>query len=122
MYRSRIVIYCSGSYGTEVEAEEVEAPYRPAWVGIVRQLSIATALQYAIAGAFLISLLVPIPRSPLRGLVLIVGLASIVARILIRCPRCRARWPSSSDADGLRKPCASCGLRWGQEDNLPDGD
>jgi hypothetical protein len=115
-----VAISSKGSYGAGVQPEEFDAPYRLGWVGIVRQLSIATALRYAVPAALLVSLVAPLARAPLRGLAVLLGGAALGAQILIRCPRCRALWPSSSDSDGQRKPCARCKLRWGQEDNLPD--
>jgi len=93
---------------------------RRAWVRIVRQLQFATALSFAVAAAAMMSLFGGLSWSPLRWVTIVTLLLSLAARILIRCPRCRALWPSGSDADGLRKRCSRCGLRWGQEDNLPD--
>lgn len=105
-----------------MEPVDFEEPYRAAWVRIVRQLTIANVLQYAVVAAFLVSFAVPVIKGPLRSISIAVILVSLAARIVIRCPRCRALWPSGSDAEGQRKPCSRCALRWGQEDNLPDAD
>jgi len=119
---SAIYISAQGSYGAGVEPVDFEEPYRAAWVRIVRQLTIANVLQYAVVAAFLVSFAVPVIKGPLRSISIVVILVSLAARIVIRCPRCRALWPSGSDAEGQRKPCSRCALRWGQEDNLPDAD
>lgn len=94
--------------------------YRPAWVAIFRQQSIAKALHFAFFGALGLSLLGLVPRPPARGVALFLLLVSIAAHVVIRCPRCRAWWRLGTDDDGQRKPCARCGLRWGQEDETPE--
>lgn len=99
-----------------MEPVAVEAPYRAAWIGIVRQLTIATALRFAVAAALLASFFGLVPHAPLRFAALAMAAVSLIAQIMIRCPRCRARWPLGSDDDGQRKPCKQCRLRWGQEE------
>lgn len=102
-----------------MEPVAVEAPYRAAWVGIHRQFATATALRYGVVAALLASLLGVVPRAPLRFVALAIAAVSLLAQIMIRCPRCRALWPLRSDDDGRRKPCKQCRLRWGQEEEDP---
>jgi hypothetical protein len=103
-----------------VELEDAYSRYRPAWIAVFRQQAIAKALRYAVLAAVLFSLLGLVPRPPMQFLALTLALVSLAAHVVIRCPRCRAWWPLGSDDDGQRKPCARCGLRWGQEDELPE--
>jgi hypothetical protein len=102
-----------------MEPVGLETPYRAAWVSIHRQFAIANALRYGVVVAVLASLLGLVPRAPLHFAALTIAAVSLLAQIMIRCPRCRARWPLGSDDDGQRKPCKQCGLRWGQEEEDP---
>jgi len=103
-----------------VEIEDAYTRYRAAWIAVFRQQAIAKALRYAVLAAVLSSLLGLVPRLPTQFLALTLALVSLAAQLMIRCPRCRAWWPLGSDDAGQRKPCAQCGLRWGQEDELPE--
>lgn len=103
-----------------MDLDDAYTQYRAAWIAILRQQSFAKALRYAAVAAFSLSLFGLIPRPPTQLLALGIVLVSLAAQVVIRCPRCRAWWPLGSDDDGQRKPCARCGLRWGQEDELPD--
>ena len=102
-----------------MEIEDPYTRYRAAWIAVFRQQAIAKALRYAVLAAVLLSLVGLVPRPPAQFLALGLALVSLAAHMVIRCPRCRAWWPLGSDDDGQRKPCAQCGLRWGQEDELP---
>jgi|GEM_PF-2746342 len=102
-----------------MEPVGLDAPYRAAWVGIFRQFTIATTLRYVVAAALLASFFGFLPPAPLRFAALVTAVISLAAQALIRCPRCRAFWPLSSDDDGQRRPCKRCRLRWGQEEDDP---
>ena len=99
-----------------MEPAGLQAPYRAAWLRIFRQFSVAGALRYPVLAAAVASLMGWLPHPSVR--LFIVGglLAAMAARILISCPRCHARWPMGTDDGGQRRPCARCGLRWGQEE------
>jgi len=113
--------YLRSEVPAAVEIEHAYTRYRPSWIAIFRQKSIATAFRYAVFAAIALSLLGVVPRPPTQFLALALALISLAAHIVIRCPRCRAWWPLGSEDDGQRKPCAQCGLRWGQEDESPEG-
>lgn len=102
--------------------EDVYTRYRPAWIAILRRQSFAKALRYIVVAALVLSALDLVPRPPLQLLALVLAVVSVGTQVLIRCPRCHAAWPLGSDDDGQRKPCARCGLRWGQEDDVPNVD
>jgi hypothetical protein len=102
-----------------MEPVAVQAPYRAAWIRVFRQFSFATGLRYAVVAALVASAFGFVPRAPLRFAALAMAAVSLITQIMIRCPRCHARWPLSSDDDGRRKPCKQCGLRWGQEEEDP---
>ena len=99
-----------------MEPVGVEAPYRAAWVGIVRQFAIARTLRYLVLAGLFASFFGFVPRALLHFGVPASLLVSLGAQILVRCPRCHALWPFGSDDDGQRKPCKQCRLRWGQEE------
>lgn len=103
-----------------MEATDVYTRYRAAWIAVFRRQAVAKALRLAVLVAVLLSLLHLVPRPLLGALTLALAFISLATQLLIRCPRCRAWWPLGSNDDGQRKPCARCGLRWGQEDELPD--
>ncbi|MES1182781.1 MAG: hypothetical protein ABUL60_03145 [Myxococcales bacterium] len=103
-----------------MEATDDYTRYRAAWIAIFRRQAVAKALRLAVLVAVVLSLLHLVPRAALGLLALGLALISLATQLLIRCPRCRAWWPLGSDDDGQRNPCAQCGLRWGQEDELPD--
>jgi hypothetical protein len=102
-----------------MEPVAVEAPYRAAWVSVFRQFAIATALRYVVVAALVASFFGFVASAPLRFAALAIATVSLLTQIMIRCPRCRARWPLASDDDGQRKPCEQCRLRWGQEEEDP---
>ena len=102
-----------------MEPAGLVAPYRAAWVGVYREFSFATSLRYVLGASVLGSAFPSGQRAPLHFVALASGVASLAAQLLIRCPRCHARWPWGSDDDGQRKPCKQCQLRWGQEEDDP---
>lgn len=102
-----------------MEPVGVEAPYRAAWVRVFRQFSLAGVLRIPVFVALFASFWDWLPYGSLRPVIWGGLLLSMAARILIFCPRCKARWPIGTDDDGRRKPCAKCGLRWGQEEEDP---
>jgi hypothetical protein len=66
---------------------DAETAYRAGWARIVRQLSLATALRYAVPAALLASATGLLARKPMHYLVAVLALAALVTQILIRCPR-----------------------------------
>lgn len=103
-----------------MEIEDAYTRYRAAWVAIFRQQSIAKALRYAVLAAVLLSFLGVVPRLSMQLVAFALALVALCAQLVIRCPRCDAWWPLGSDDDGQRRPCARCGLHWGQEDELTE--